>query len=329
MPCFDMPLEQLQSYTGSARLPEDFDEYWEKAIDQMKKMGAACQLKAADFSPACAECFDLTFVGVGGARIHAKYLRPVYRTNACPAVILFHGYHRNSGSWTSLMSYVCAGMAVFALDCRGQAGESEDTGSVEGITIRGHVIRGVMDQNPEKLLMRSIFLDGAQLARIAMAQPEIDERRVAACGASQGGGLALACAALTPKLNRVAALMPFLCDYPRAWEMGDPNGAFHELSYYFKFIDPRHEREEWFYKRLGYIDNVNLSSRIKAKTLMLTGLLDHECPPSTQFAAYNRIQAPKKILLYPDYGHEVCSDMEDETMRFLMEMGEDGSETCD
>lgn len=320
MPLSDMPLESLKTYRGRAIRPKDFDAYWDRAIAEMEKLGTGCDLIPAAVRAPGAECFDLWFTGVGSVRVHAKYLCPTHRPAPCPAVVLFHGYHRNCGSWASLMSYVGAGFCVLGLDCRGQGGLSVDNGCVEGMTIRGHVIRGATDPNPDKLLMRSIYLDCAQLARIAMAMPEVDEARVAAQGASQGGGLALACAALTPKLNRVAALMPFLCDYRRSCEVANPDGAISELLYHFRFIDPRHQNEEAFFERLGYIDNVNLSPRIRAKTLLLTGLMDRECPPSTQFAAYNGISAPKRYELWPDYGHEVCPDMEDVAMEFLLEM---------
>ena len=37
---------------------------------------------------------------------------------------------------------------------------------------------------------------------------------------------------------------------------------------------------------------------------MGVGLMDKICPPSTQFAAYNKITSPKSVLTYPDFGHE-------------------------
>ena len=55
-------------------------------------------------------------------------------------------------------------------------------------TMRGQIIRGLSDPDPEKLLFRSIYLDTAQLARIVMAMDFVDERRVGATGGSQGGG---------------------------------------------------------------------------------------------------------------------------------------------
>ena len=38
--------------------------------------------------------------------------------------------------------------------------------------------------------------------------------------------------------------------------------------------------------------------------MMGVGLMDTICPPSTQFAAYNKITAKKSLVIYPDFGHE-------------------------
>ncbi len=39
--------------------------------------------------------------------------------------------------------------------------------------MRGHIVRG-LDDSPEKLLFRQIFLDTVQLTRIVMDMPEVD-----------------------------------------------------------------------------------------------------------------------------------------------------------
>jgi cephalosporin-C deacetylase-like acetyl esterase len=40
--------------------------------------------------------------------------------------------------------------------------------------------------------------------------------------------------------------------------------------------------------------------RIRADVLIGTALMDQVCPPSTQFAAYNKIRSNKRMILYPD-----------------------------
>jgi len=313
---FDMPLEQLPHYQGRNPRPDDFDAFWDAGLTEMRALEPEIELIPADFESAVARCDHLYFTGVGGARIHAKLLRPRLASESHPAMLMFHGYSTDSGDWYDKLGYVAQGFTVAALDCRGQGGLSEDNGAVKGWTLRGQIVRGVEDA-PEKLYFRQVFLDAAMLARILMEMPEVDENRVGATGGSQGGGLALACAALEPAIQRVASVYPFLTDYQRVWEIDQINGAYHELQEWFRRRDPRHQREEAFFTQLGYIDVQHLASRIRAQTLMATALQDTTCPPSTQFAAYNKIQSPKQLLLYPDFGHEGLPGITDAIFRFM------------
>ena len=317
MPLIDMPLEELKKYNGINPCPVDMDEYWEKAIAEMKAIDPKVELVPSSFQVPFAECFDLYFTGVKGARIHAKYLRPKECKTPHPAVLKFHGYTGNAGDWNDKLNYVAMGYSVAALDCRGQGGTSEDRGGVTGNTFRGHIIRGLDDCN-HNLLFRHIFLDTAQLADIVMNMPEIDADRVGAMGDSQGGALTLACASLEPRIKKLAPIFPFLCDYRRVWEMDLAKDAYAELKDYFRQFDPLHEREDEIFTKLGYIDIQYLVKRIKGEVLMGTGLMDNICPPSTQFAAYNKITSKKQMLIYPDYGHEAIPEVSDKTYEFML-----------
>jgi cephalosporin-C deacetylase len=314
-----MPLEQLQAYQGCSPRPADFDAYWDAALAEMHAVDPQVELVPYAMNAPFAECFDLYFTGVGGARIHAKYLRPKAAAALHPAVLQFHGYSGSAGEWVDKLSYVAQGFSVAALDCRGQAGQSEDVGGVKGNTLNGHIIRG-LDGEPEDLLFRQIYLDTAQLAGLVMDMPEVDAGRVGAFGGSQGGGLTLACVALEPRIVRAAPLFPFLCDYRRVWEMDLAVAAYDELRIYFRNFDPRHEREEAIFTRLGYIDVQFLAPRIRAEVLMGVGLMDTICPPSTQFAAYNKITSKKQLKIYPDFGHEGLPEMNDIIYNFMAEL---------
>jgi cephalosporin-C deacetylase len=314
-----MPLEQLHKYEGRNPRPADFDAYWEAALAEMRALDPELELVPAEMNAPFAECFDMYFTGVGGARIHAKYLRPTAAAAPHPAVLQFHGYSGNSGEWCDKLAYVARGHSVAALDCRGQGGFSEDLGGTCGNTLHGHIIRG-LDGAPEQLLFRQLYLDTAQLAKIVMEMPEVDETRVGAFGGSQGGGLTLACAALEPRIARAAPAYPFLCDYRRVWEMDLAVAAYDEIRAYFRQFDPRHEREEAIFTRLGYIDVQFLAPRIRAEILLGIGLMDTVCPPSTQFAAYNKITSKKELAVYPDYGHEGLPGFNDVLYNFMAEL---------
>jgi len=304
MPALDMPLEQLKTYKGISPKPTDFDEYWDKALKELDAVGTSYTTEPAEFSAPGVICEYLYFTGVGGAKVCCKYLRPEKIEGKIPAIAMFHGYSTDCGGWFSKLPYVYAGMAVLALDVRGQMGKSEDNHHVQGNTLRGHIMRGLEGDDPNTLFFRNVFLDTAQTARVLMDMPFVDETRVGAMGGSQGGALTLTCAALEPRVKMNVPMYPFLSDYKRVWEMDLFCHAYDEMSYYLRYKDPRHERIDQMFYKLGYIDIKNLMPRIKGETYMFISLMDNVCPPSTQFAAYNNITAPKKCEIYPNHGHE-------------------------
>lgn len=324
MPLIDKPLPELLRYQGLNPRPDDFDAYWTAALKELDLTDPKPELRLNQtIVTRHAECFDLWFTGVGGARVYAKYIRPkTGGASANPgkraAAIQFHGYSGNSGDWMDKLGYAAEGLCYAAMDCRGQGGRSEDNGAVKGPTLRGHIVRGLDDPDPRKLAFRQIFLDTAQLARVVMSFPEVDATRVGCFGASQGGALTLACAALEPRIKRAAPVFPFLCDYQRVWEMDLAKDAYQELREFFRLFDPRHEREKEIFTRLGYVDCQHLAARVKAEVLMFTGLMDEICPPSSQFAAYNKITSKKDLVVYPDFAHETLPGQADRTFNFML-----------
>lgn len=318
MPIVDMPLEELVEYGGRNPKPADFDQYWDEALKDMRATDPNPQMTPAGPKFKNVECFDLYFTGTKGAKIYAKLLKPKYMEGKAPAILHFHGYSGSSNTdWLSYVDYASEGYVVAALDCRGQGGKSQDSNSVVGNTYCGHIIRGLDSENPHDLLFRDIFLDTAMLARVVMGLECVDENRVGCFGGSQGGALTIACAALVPEIKAAAPQYPFLCDYKRVWEMDLAKGAYGELKDYFRRFDPRHEREDEIFTKLGYIDLQYLAPRIKANLLMFTGLMDSTCPPSTQFAAYNKMTCEKKYVIYPDFGHEGLPESGDITFEHM------------
>lgn len=298
----DMPLEELENYHGTNPKPEDFDAYWKRALEELAQYSLAYDLEEADITPDFANCYHLYFSGVGGVRVHAKLVKPKHPTGQ--AIAIFHGYSVDSGDWLDKLAYAAQGITVLALDCRGQGGLSEDTLQTKGPTLRGHIIRGLEDSNPDQLYYRHVFLDTVQTVRILQSIEGVDKNRIGVYGQSQGGALATACAALEPTVKHLYAVYPFLSDYERAWNMDVQNSAYEEIAYFFRCFDPTHKRHQEIFEKLGYIDIQHLADRIQASVQWVTAMRDHICPPSTQFAAYNKIRSDKQMTLYHEYGHE-------------------------
>ena len=118
-----MSLQELKKYQGINPRPHDFDEYWDKALEEMRFIDPEVELVPAKFQAPCAECFHLYFTGVGGARVHAKYLRPKNSNKPHPAVLMFHGYSETADPGQISLT-ISQWFSVAALDCRGQGGLS-------------------------------------------------------------------------------------------------------------------------------------------------------------------------------------------------------------
>lgn len=315
-----MPLADLYNYQGKSPRPIDFDLYWQRGLSELEKQPLDYQLVESDFKSEIADCYHLYFTGLGGAKVHAKYVQPKPNRASGQGLVMFHGYHVDCGDWLDKLAYAAEGITVIALDCRGQGGLSTDPVSVSGPTLKGHIIRGVSDPDPDRLYYRQIFLDTVQATWILMSMDHIDEGRIGVYGQSQGGALAVACASLEPRIKRIVAVYPFLSDFKRAWEMDVVNSAYEEISYYFRNHDPTHEKAEQVFERLGYIDIQNLAPRINGEVRWITGLRDQICPPSTQFAAYNKIQTKKEMVLYPEHGHEFLPKHSDHALQWFKEL---------
>lgn len=49
--------------------------------------------------------------------------------------------------------------------------------------------------------------------------------------------------------------------------------------------------------------------------------MDKTCPPSTQFATYNKLVCRKRHLIFPEYGHEdMLNGLHDENILWALEL---------
>ena len=324
MKLFDNQIDKLKDYMGKGNAPEDFDAYWGRAINELNSISLEYELVKSDFVAKSCEAYDLYFTGIGGARIHCQFLKPLNINGKAPAIAMFHGYWSNSGEWMGKMGFISEGFCVLAMDVRGQGGTSEDNGVFsKGNTQSGHIIRGVEDDNPDNLFYRNVFLDTAQCVRILMSMDFVDESKIFATGASQGGALSIACASLVPELRGVYAVYPFLCDYRGIYQSKFECECYEELTWYFRLRDPLHEKEEIFFDKLGYIDLKNHTKNIKCDVMWVTALMDKICPPFSQMAAYNHIKSHKKHIIYPEYQHEWLPYSGDLMLKYFLELLEE------
>lgn len=296
-----LALEEVETYKGRDGIPDDFDQFWNKYIEETK-VPTTYSLEKMDFGLTNVDCYELTFDGVGGGTIYAKVVLPKSEDKN-PVILSFHGYMGRTSDWSMMFSYASAGYGFAMMDVPGQSGYSTDPANpVRGNTVKGQIIRGALD-GPDSLFFKNVYLDVYCFTKIIGNLHMVDENRLYSYGASQGGALALVAAALNDEIKTTVAIYPFLSDFRRVLEYGNTSEAYDELFRYFKYYDPFHETEDELMHTLAYIDVKNFAHRIKCPVKMIIALEDIVCYPITQFAIYNQLAGEKEYLLVPECGH--------------------------
>jgi cephalosporin-C deacetylase len=299
----DLPLDELRQYRPEFAEPEDFAAFWAAEVAAAREHGGEPSFVPVDTPLRSADVFDVAFPGHGGAPIKAWLLAPRDPAAGAAFVVEYVGYGGGRGHPLDWLPYAAAGHPHFVMDSRGQGGgwrsaDTPDASDGGEPSTDGFMTRGILD--PRRYYYTRIYVDAVRAVDAARAHPVAAGRPLVTAGASQGGALSLAAAALAHDVAAVLPDVPFLAHPRRAVEITDAS-PFGELIEYCSVHSDRVER---VFETLSYIDAVNMARRATAPALFSVGLIDEVTPASTVFAAYNHYAGPKQIAVYQFNGHE-------------------------
>ncbi|WLQ32769.1 acetylxylan esterase [Streptomyces castrisilvae] len=305
MALFDLPLDQLRGYRPDPDEPADFDAFWERSLGEAAAHPLDAEFTPYDAALTAVDSYDVSFAGWGGHRISAWLNVPAGAEGPLPTVVHYLGYGGGRGLPLDHLVWPAAGWATLVVDTRGQgavnhhsAGSTPDPHGAANPQSPGFMTNGILD--PETYFYRRVFTDAVRAVEAARSHPSVDPARIVVNGASQGGGIAQAVAALSPHVKAAFVDVPFLTHYRRAVEITDKD-PYQEIV---RFLATQHGAQEQVFRTLSYFDGVSFAARATVPALYSVALMDPICPPSTVFAAYNHWAGPKEIEVYPWNGHE-------------------------
>ena len=279
--------------------PADFDAFWDAGRKELAAVPIDAKIAPwPEVSTASADCSRVSFQNVA---VEPGHLTRVYGVLCEP---------KGDGPFPAVLHVPGAGVRTY----RGQA-EMAGRGlitlqiGIHGIPVdhegpiyddlRWGALSGYRFENlddRESYYYRRVYLGCVRANDFLVSRPRYDGRTLGVMGGSQGGALSIVTAALDPRVKMLEASYPALAD-TTGYLHGRAGGWPH------MFQDERRHRSPEKIATVPYYDVVNFARRIKVPGLYAWGYNDETCPPTSMFAAYNVITAPKSLLLALEMGH--------------------------
>jgi len=274
-----------EEVTSTLTRENDFDTFWDRSLAELARVNSDFKVEAKpEQAKDGVDLFEVSMRSFGDVRVRG-WLEVPRTTGPHPVVIRVPGYGGN------MKPIGRRDTVVFSFNPRAHGNSQQD---VSGRP-RDYWIRGLDDKN--EYFYRGAYLDCIRAVDFVCSRKNVDQQRIAIWGGSQGGGFAFATAALDARIDLCVADIPFLCDWHNYFKLTE----WPEINEWIE----ADENRTWdtTLRTMSYFDTLNLCGRIKCTTIMGIGLQDRVCPPSTSFAAFNRVSGRKVFRIYANRGH--------------------------
>ncbi|MDO4181432.1 MAG: acetylxylan esterase, partial [Bacteroidales bacterium] len=274
--------------------PDDFDSFWEKTLNEARKV--ALEPKIELLPTRCTEkvnVYQVSFQNIRwGSRTFGILCLP-----------------KEPGKYPALLRVPGAGVRPYYGDV-----ETAAKGAIT-LEIGIHGIPVTMEQsfydalaqgalynyqyqnydNRDNDYYKRVFAGAVRAVDFIASLPQYDGKTLGVTGSSQGGALSMVTAALDKRVTFYAAVHPAMCDHRAHCEQ--VAGGW---PHYFRYFPNATAGQ---LQTADYYDMVNFARRITVPGWFSWGYNDDVCPPTSTYAAYNSIHAPKELHPYLETGH--------------------------
>jgi cephalosporin-C deacetylase len=162
--------------------------------------------------------------------------------------------------------------------------------------LRGYPTMFLDDKN--NYYYKRVYLGCIRANDFLVSLPQFDGEHLGVTGGSQGGALSIVTASMDKRVKYLAAYYPALCDitgYLNNRAGGWPHMFYNPADRIGNMKDKL--------ETIGYYDVVNFAKSVNIEGMYTWGYNDETCPPTSMYAAYNTIMAPKQLILTLETGH--------------------------
>ena len=166
--------------------------------------------------------------------------------------------------------------------------------------------------NKDRYYYKRVYIGCVRAVDFIFSLSEFDDSNIVVSGGSQGGALAIVTAGLDSRIKGLVSFYPALCDLT-GYLNGRAGGWPH------MFNDPVNNTPEKV-ETSKYYDVVNFARQVKVPGFYSWGYNDVTCPPTSMYAAYNVIQAPRFLYLAEETGHWTYPEQWEKATKWMFDL---------
>lgn len=286
-----------ESIKPTQQLPDDFKAFWDNAIT--KAASVPLDAKITLIPERSTETVNVYQVNIQnyetGTRVYGILAKPK-KEGKYPAILQVPGAGiRPYGGIIDLAEkgIITLQIGIHGIPVTYEMGLYDDlrTGA-----LKNYQFFNLDDR--DQYYYKRVYLGCVRAVDYLYSLPEFDGNNLMVWGGSQGGALSIVTAALDDRVKGLVSLYPALSDMT-----GYLHGRAGGWPHMFNQANAPFMAKEEKIKVSAYYDVVNFARFVKVPGFYTWGYNDETCPPTSYYAAYNLIQAPKELYLVPETGH--------------------------
>jgi cephalosporin-C deacetylase-like acetyl esterase len=277
--------------------PSDFVSFWETAKTELAKIPIDARMTL--LPERCTETVNVYHVNLQnyrlGARLYGILCVPK-KEGKYPALLLVPG--AGTRPYGGDITTAEKGIITFQIGIHGIPVNLD-------VSVYNSLGAGALNQYPffnldnrDKYYFKRVYMGCVRANDFITSLPQFDGTHLGVTGGSQGGALSIITAGLDSRVKYLAAFFPALCDVT-----GYLHGRAGGWPHVFSKDNLAYNNTKDKIETCGYYDVVNFARLVKIPGMYSWGFNDETCPPTSMYAAFNVIAAPKPLHLVLETGH--------------------------
>ena len=294
-------------------LPPDFEQFWKAELEKSNKI--PLDIKYTLLPEKCTSkvnVYHMSYKNIDNSLMYGILAIPK-KAGKYPAILNVPGAGirpYNGMIEQAEQGFVTLQVGIHGISVVNDISLYNDLGTG---ALRGYQVLNL--ENKDSYYYKRVYIGCSRGVDVLASLDEVDDSKIVLWGGSQGGALSITTTALNKKVKGLAAIYPAICDV---------TGYLHHRAggwpHMFNAANAPTMATKQKIETSSYYDVVNFSRMITVPGFYTWGYNDETCPPTSYYAAYNQIKAPKELYVVQETGHWTYPEQQTKIFSWVKEL---------